>query len=77
MNEHSIIDFYGYMECLEVSPCAGWMSADPVRRQFASDRADSLAIVLQEITKNESEKFSNFELIYMDYPLQEVKLVLG
>ena len=64
-------DFYGYMECLQVSPCMGWMSADDQRRRFTSERAQNLTIVAQEIAQKHDNDFKNFELIYMDYPLAE------
>lgn len=66
-------DFYGYMECLEVSPCVAWMSADAERRRFATERAQNLTDVAEMIATDHDSDFKSFELIYMDYPIREVK----
>ena len=60
------------MECLEISPCMGWMSSDPERRRFTSERAQNLTLVAEDIVASQKNNFNNFELIYMDYPWTEV-----
>lgn len=64
------------MECLEISPCMGWMSSDPERRRFTSERAQNLTLVAEDIVASQKNNFKNFELIYMDYPWTEVRFFI-
>ena len=50
----------------------GWMSSDPERRRFTSERAQNLTLVAEDIVASQKNNFNNFELIYMDYPWTEV-----
>ena len=42
-------DMYGYLECLQVSPCMGWMSADPERRARTTKREQELSRAAEEL----------------------------
>ena len=46
-------DFYGYMECLQVSPCMGWMSADPERRARTTKREQELSQAAEELVNEQ------------------------
>ena len=50
-NDATYPDFYKYLDCLQVSPCAGWMSADPEIRNMTSERAANLSAVYEDIGK--------------------------
>ena len=50
-NDATYPDFYKYLDCLQVSPCAGWMSADPAIRDMTSERAANLSAVYEDIGK--------------------------
>ena len=48
-NDATYPDFYKYLDCLQVSPCAGWMSADSEIRDMTSERAANLSAVYEDI----------------------------
>ena len=52
-------DFYGYMECLQVSPCMGWMSADPERRARTTKREQELSQAAEELV-NEQKGLNSY-----------------
>ncbi|XP_034985434.2 acyloxyacyl hydrolase [Zootoca vivipara] len=62
--------FYSFLSCLQSAPCVGWMSANATLRNLTSERALQLSSALKELAK--SEKYANFDVFYMDYPLKEV-----
>ncbi|XP_054846892.1 acyloxyacyl hydrolase [Eublepharis macularius] len=61
---------YSFLGCLELNPCNGWLSSNGTLRNITSERASLLSSVLRRIAK--SEKYANFDLFYMDYPLKEI-----
>jgi len=63
-------DFYDYMNCLEISPCFGWMNSDEYWRNVTTDRAFELNQVYQELVANNT--FQNFNVSYFDYPFAQV-----
>ncbi|XP_057287608.1 acyloxyacyl hydrolase isoform X3 [Pezoporus wallicus] len=60
---------YSFLDCLQVSPCRGWMTPNETLRNLTSERALQLSNVLKEIAR--SEKFANFDIFYMDFPLRQ------
>ncbi|NWX87168.1 AOAH hydrolase, partial [Nothoprocta pentlandii] len=60
---------YSFLNCLQVSPCSGWLTSNETLRNLTSERASQLSNVLKEIAR--SEKFSNFDIFYMDFPLRQ------
>ncbi|KFV04103.1 PREDICTED: acyloxyacyl hydrolase, partial [Pterocles gutturalis] len=60
---------YAFLNCLEVSPCSGWLTPNETLRNLTSERALQLSNVLKEIAG--SEKFANFDVFYMDFPLRQ------
>ncbi|XP_012861446.2 acyloxyacyl hydrolase [Echinops telfairi] len=61
---------YSFLSCLQVNPCQGWMSANETLRALTSERAAQLSGTLKKIAS--LEKFTNFNLFYMDFTLQEI-----
>ncbi|EAS03222.2 surfactant protein B containing protein (macronuclear) [Tetrahymena thermophila SB210] len=61
--------FYDYLNCLEMSPCWGWMNSDPEIRAATSKRAAELNQVYKDII--ETVTFNNFDVVYYDVPIQE------
>jgi len=59
---------YGYLECLEVSPCLGWMSANETLRTVTTEHAMKLSKVAQDIA--ETETFEHFDMIYYDFDIR-------
>ncbi|NWH34235.1 AOAH hydrolase, partial [Chloropsis hardwickii] len=60
---------YSFLNCLQVSPCSGWLTPNETLRNLTSERALQLSNVLKEIAR--SEKFANFDIFYMDFPLRQ------
>ncbi|NXB79135.1 AOAH hydrolase, partial [Donacobius atricapilla] len=60
---------YSFLDCLQVSPCSGWLTPNETLRNLTSERALQLSNVLKEIAR--SEKFTNFDIFYMDFPLSQ------
>ncbi|XP_014742349.1 PREDICTED: acyloxyacyl hydrolase [Sturnus vulgaris] len=60
---------YTFLDCLQVSPCSGWLTPNETLRNLTSERALQLSNVLKEIAR--SEKFANFDIFYMDFPLRQ------
>ncbi|NWZ66047.1 AOAH hydrolase, partial [Acrocephalus arundinaceus] len=60
---------YSFLDCLQVSPCSGWLTPNETLRNLTSERALQLSNVLKEIAR--SEKFTNFDVFYMDFPLKQ------
>uniref|UniRef100_A0A8D0KU88 Acyloxyacyl hydrolase n=1 Tax=Strix occidentalis caurina TaxID=311401 RepID=A0A8D0KU88_STROC len=60
---------YSFLDCLQVSPCSGWLTPNETLRNLTSERALQLSNVLKEIAR--SEKFTNFDIFYMDFPLRQ------
>lgn len=62
--------FYDFLNCLEISPCWGWMNSDKAARDGTTARAMDLNKVYLELI--EQYKFKNFEIVYLDVPMDEV-----
>ncbi len=70
--------FYDYLNCLEVSPCSGWMNSNSTIRDQTSATAaamrDKLALIVEE-TKGQLQ---NIELFYLGDVLDDaIKLFLA
>jgi len=63
-------NFYDYLNCLQISPCFGWMNSDEYWRNATTERAWQLNAVYKRIIANHT--FTNFDMIYFDVPLAEV-----
>jgi len=60
---------YEYLECLEISPCLGWLSSNATLRAFTQQRANDLSQAVQEATL--SYKPTNFDSDYLNFPFQD------
>merc|ERR1719242_1084830 len=65
-------DFYDYMNCLQVSPCSGWLSTNATVRDLTSERASNLSDVLRDIARDKKGNFKNFDLHYLENPIIDV-----
>ncbi|KAM6156825.1 acyloxyacyl hydrolase isoform 2-T2 [Erethizon dorsatum] len=61
---------FSFMNCLQINPCHGWMSSNKTLRTLTSERAQQLSNTLKKIAA--SEKFTNFDLLYMDFAFKEI-----
>ncbi|KFO26367.1 Acyloxyacyl hydrolase [Fukomys damarensis] len=60
---------FSFLSCLKINPCHGWMSSNKTLRTLTSERAQQLSDTLKKIAA--SEKFTNFDLFYMDFAFEE------
>ncbi|EGG22048.1 Acyloxyacyl hydrolase [Cavenderia fasciculata] len=61
---------YDYLNCLELSPCWGWMNPNETVRNYTSERAASLNSVYSQIIGNYT--FKHFDMQYYDFPFDAV-----
>ena len=59
--------FYDYLNCLEVSPCFGWMNSNETWRNRTTERAMQLNAALKDLIANVT--FKNMKAHYFDTPL--------
>ena len=56
-------EFYSFLNCLETSPCAGWMNTDKAIRDATTTRARELSNVYSTIIAKKS--YRNFNMTYI------------
>ncbi|KAL8583318.1 hypothetical protein ACOMHN_057604 [Nucella lapillus] len=61
--------FYDYFNCLQVSPCSGWMNSNETVRNITTQRAMALSAVLADLGKENRTSYKHFQLFYMDNPI--------
>ena len=55
---------YDYLNCLEISPCSGWMNSNATLRAVTQARADALSAVLREEVA--AARPANFQTTYVE-----------
>ena len=60
--------FYDYMNCLDISPCFGWLNSNKTWRDITTARAMELNAALRDLVANVS--FQNFKAHYFDPPVK-------
>lgn len=60
-------DVYSFLNCLQISPCTGWLNSNETLRNLTSQRAANLSSVLQNIAATQT--FKNFKVYYSPDPL--------
>lgn len=63
-------DVYTFLNCLEVSPCTGWMNANATLRDATSARARALSAAWRDAVP--ALALRNVDAAYTDFPLDEV-----
>ncbi|XP_061196786.1 acyloxyacyl hydrolase-like [Saccostrea echinata] len=71
-NDVTYSNFYDYFNCLEISPCLGWMNTNATIRDLTTKRAIELSEALKEVVVSHQSSFSNFKLYYLDNPIDQV-----
>jgi acyloxyacyl hydrolase len=69
-NDITYSAFYEYLNCMEASPCWGWMNNNATVRNLTAVRQRELNQVLNNIAAN--EKFNNFDVIYLHDPFHAI-----
>ena len=67
-NDVTYTQFYDYLNCLEVSPCFGWMNSNETWRNRTTERAMQLNAALRDLVANVT--FKNMEAHYFDPPIE-------
>lgn len=69
-NDVTYANFYDYFNCLQVSPCTGWMNSNDTMRNLTTERANELNSILQQLSTEYQSK--NYKLYYVDNPINQV-----
>lgn len=60
-------NIYDYLNCLEISPCFGWLNSNGTWRNLTTQRAMQLNDAFRKVVANNT--FKNAKVFYMDPPL--------
>ncbi|XP_052815063.1 acyloxyacyl hydrolase-like [Mya arenaria] len=71
-NDVTYAHFYDYFNCLEISPCTGWMNTNQTLRDLTTQRANELSAVLEKIANTSAGNYKNFKLWYNENPINKV-----
>ena len=63
-------DMYDYLNCLQISPCFGWMNSNETWRNLTSERAMELTQTLQKLIQE--TEYRNIKVHYVPVLLKEV-----
>ncbi|XP_059164454.1 acyloxyacyl hydrolase-like isoform X1 [Physella acuta] len=63
--------FYDFLNCLQISPCMGWMNTNRTMRDLTTQRAEQLTAVLRNIATTYKTRYPNFDLNFLDNPINE------
>jgi acyloxyacyl hydrolase len=66
---------YDYLNCLEVSPCWGWMNSNATVRNYTTQYAHNLSSIYPEIIKeygSSGGRWKNFDLYYFPHAFASV-----
>ena len=61
---------YDFLNCLEISPCWGWLNTNATIRRFTTERAMNLSKVYNKILKEHT--FENFDMVYYEFPALDI-----
>ena len=68
-NDVTYSAMYDYLNCLQISPCFGWMNSNGTWRNRTTERALLLNKAYQQVIANNT--FENFKIFYIDPPLPQ------
>ena len=69
-NDVTYSQFYDYLNCLQVSPCFGWMNSNETWRNLTTERAMELNNALKQLIANTS--YTNIKVYDFPVPITEV-----
>ena len=69
-NDVTYAAVYDYLNCLDISPCFGWLNSNKTWRDYTTERALQLNKALKGLVANET--FKNFKAYYFDPTVQLV-----
>lgn len=62
--------FYDFMNCLDISPCYGYLNTNESVRNFTAERAFALTDVMRDVAKH--AKYHSFDVTFIDNPFPQV-----
>lgn len=68
-NDVTYSTMYDYLNCLDISPCFGWLNSNETWRNLTTKRAFELNTALKDLVANET--FENFKAYYFDPPVSK------
>ncbi|KAF6041275.1 AOAH [Bugula neritina] len=71
-NDLTYADVYEWWNCMQVTPCTGWLSNDATLRSLTTQRAMNLSGVMKNLAKTHKHFWSNLEVAYIDCPINTV-----
>ncbi len=66
-NDVTYAQMYNYLNCLQITPCFGWLNSNETWRNRTTERAMELNAALEALVKNVT--FQNFKAHYFDPPI--------
>jgi acyloxyacyl hydrolase len=63
---------YDLLNCLDKSPCWGWMNSNQTVRELTTQHAVKLNQVYRTIFNETKGVFTNYEFVYYDFPTEEI-----
>ena len=63
-------NLFNFLNCLQISPCFGWLNSNATIRNETSERAARLSEVLKFVAK--TTKFENFDVNFLNLSLEEL-----
>jgi len=69
-NDVTYSQFYDYLNCLEISPCFGYMNTDSNWRNSTYERTAELNQVYRDLIANNT--FKNFDITFFEAPMNEI-----
>jgi len=65
-------NFYDWMDCIEISPCRGWLTTDDYIHNVTAQRVVNINEALRKAVDENKNAFRNFDLTFIDNPVLQV-----
>jgi acyloxyacyl hydrolase len=62
---------YEFLNCLKISPCAGWLTTNATARKYTTELAKGLSKMYQQII-DDGVNYNNYDLVYYEFPTQDI-----
>jgi len=70
------LNFYGWLDCLDINPCKGWLTSDESVRAITAKRVEDINAELQKVVQDSQSSFPNVKMIYLPNPIDELLVTL-
>jgi len=62
--------FYDFFNCLDISPCYGYLNTNETVRNLTAERTFALTAVMKDVA--EHSKYDSFDMVYLENPWHQV-----